>query len=150
MNRVNLYRKVTPSIKNIEGFEQNNPQLVIDDLREYIDPKLVEASLMRRGVNKWLRVRRLLIQLKHRWLERIDFLEEEAQHRKAAGKFNQARTLRGRRAELIDCRQQVRSLCHSPRLFAWTALSTQDIRLPDDFPQRPHKRWFRQKDGLLE
>lgn len=49
---------------NIWNYEQNNPSLVIKDLKEVypdIDEKVIEKSLMARGINKWLKVRRDLI-----------------------------------------------------------------------------------------
>ena len=62
MSKTPHFLNVAPG--NIWLYEQNNPRLVVDDLKEVypdIDPTVVERSLMARGINKWLKVRRDLI-----------------------------------------------------------------------------------------
>jgi len=60
--------------KTINNFRQNNPELVVSDLREYLgldedQCELVRTVLLARGVGKWLKNRRDIIahkkQLKH-------------------------------------------------------------------------------------
>ena len=57
---------------NIWNFKQNHPELVIKDIRKYLPipiisgyiQRLVRVSMMARGINKWLKVRRDLIAYK--------------------------------------------------------------------------------------
>ncbi len=129
-------------MKEINNMRQNHPDLVVQDLAGMVPSHYVKTVLLMRGVNKWFMVRRYLIQLKHRWKAEIDRLYAEAQTFKEAGKMRKYHRLMGRRAQLIECRQQVRALCHSPRFVDWTGKKVKDIRLPEDFPVLPHKRWF--------
>ena len=128
--------------QDINNMRQNHPALVVRDLESYCDAEVVKKVLLMRGINKWLYVRRLLIQLKHRWKDRIDSLESEAQAAKERKDYRKYLKLKGRRAELIECRQQIRALCHSPREVDWEGKHIRDMILPEDFPQMPHKRWF--------
>ena len=54
--------------KNIWNYQQNHPELVIKDLKEYgygdDVQTLVRQSMLCRGINKWLKVRRDLIAYK--------------------------------------------------------------------------------------
>ena len=132
-------------IADINNERQNHPELIVRDLQPYLPPDLVRETLKRRGVNKWLRVRRLLIQLKSRWKEEVKALDIA----KAKAKVNHDREnylkLVGYQACLINCRQQVRALCHSPRDIDFPE-SPHDFGtvclLPDNFPVKPHKRWL--------
>ena len=101
--------------KDINNFRQNHPELIVEDLRGFVKESLVREVLKYRGINKWLRVRRLLIQLKSRWKDEIKVLEEEKKVAKQLGLVNRYYNLQGRIESLIDCRQQIRALCHSPR-----------------------------------
>jgi len=132
---------------DINNFRQNHPELVVTDLIPYANADLVRQVLKYRGVNKWLRVRRLLIQLKHKWREDIKLLE--IKKKQATGK--ERYKLQGYIEALIDCRQQVRALCHSPRDIDFP-LDKHDFGitciLPDNFPKRPHKRWFKEANNV--
>jgi hypothetical protein len=133
------------NVADIDNYRNNHPELVVRDLREYVDPQLVRQVLKFRGVNKWLRVRRLLINLKHRWLAEIHELETERREAKAAGDYKRATKISARIETLADCRQQVRSLCHSPRDIDFPHHPKkwpESCQFPDTFPKRPHKRWF--------
>jgi len=132
--------------RNIDGFHQNHPELIVADLSVYAPSEKVREVLKLRGVNKWLRVRRLLIALKHRWRERIVELEEQ---KRKLPKREQAE-LRGYIKALVDCRQQVRALCHSPRDVDFPPDPHDwgdSCRLPLDFPVRPDKWYFKRTDN---
>jgi hypothetical protein len=137
-------KDLTPDINNCA---QNHPELIIKDLQLIGDiySHDIRRILKYRGINKWLRVRRLLIQLKHRWKDEIKALEEKRKVAKSNGKYVLMAEIKGRKEQLIDCRQQIRALCHSPRDIDFP-LNPKDFgeicRLPKDFPARPHKRWF--------
>ena len=133
------------NIVDINNERQNHPELVARDLSPYVPSELVREVLKRRGINKWLRVRRLLIQLKTSWKTRIQEVDAEKAEARHTGDMRRYRQLVGYQQCLIDCRQQVRALCHSPRDvdFPETPRDFGDVcLLPADFPVKPHKRWF--------
>lgn len=93
--------------KNIWNFAQNKPTLIVEDIvRKYpnVDPNFVYEVLLKRGIFKWLAVRRDLIKLKNEWKNEIT-------------KLNRKKTLKekGYYHALLKCRAQVRKLCHSER-----------------------------------
>ena len=101
--------------ENIWCFAQNKPSLIVDDLAETPEEvNVVYESLLRRGVFKWLSVRRGLITLKNTWLARLKSADAEWSTVKHAHP-NRAAYLKGYRAAIRECRAEVRSLCHSPR-----------------------------------
>ncbi len=103
---------------NIWNFAQNKPTQVVQDICERypeVDPDFVYKILLKRGVFKWLAVRRDLIKLKHVWKKEINELHTiltEAGLNKEKYKF---RRETGAIKALNRCRQAVRKLCHSER-----------------------------------
>lgn len=88
-------------------FKQSKPTLIVRDIiEEYpeIDSDFIYNILLKRGVFKWLAVRRDLIKLKEIWREEIVEL-----NRKKTDKE------KGYHKAIIKCREQVRKLCHSDR-----------------------------------
>ena len=138
---------------DINNARQNHPELVIADLSPFVAPAQVRAVLKERGINKWLRVRRLLIQLKARWKDDAKALQIAKREARKRGDLREYWKLVGYVEALTDCRQQVRALCHSPRDVDFPT-SARDFgvkaHLPSIFPRRPHKRWFWIYDGLRE
>jgi hypothetical protein len=96
---------------------QNHPELVARDLEELGVPKEVTREILKqRGINKWLTVRRLLIQLKDRWkgeVRRCQVLLSKGSLIRASVKHRQ--WVRGYLAACEDHRAQVRALCHADR-----------------------------------
>src|SRR6266566_3520257 len=133
---------------DINNLRQNHPELIVRDLADTVAPEMVRQVLKERGVNKWLRVRRLLIQLKARWKDQIVATLLEMRTASDARR----EYLRGYRKALDDCRQQVRALCHSPRDVDWPTKMEwpESSTLPPDFPDHPNKRWFWRHDGIKE
>ena len=164
---------------DINNMKQNHPELIVRDILRWVHyciakKKPAHASMVRlilkyRGVNKWFRVRRLLIQLKVRWLDKIKELEEQAdlikidamahyelsdrlddkaesvrEIRKARRLIRKYHRMMGERQGVVKCRQQVRALCHSPRDidFPYTLDFPENCKLPEDLPEIPNKRWF--------
>ena len=128
---------------DINNFRQNHPLLIARDLERYAPREVILNCLKYRGVNKWLRVRRLLIQLKTRWKEQIKVLQSEKKnYLRGSPEYYK---LVGYIEALTDCRQQIRALCHSPRDVNFPN-NARDFgvccQLPQSFPTRPHKRWF--------
>jgi hypothetical protein len=96
--------------KNIWGFAQNKPTLVVKDIIEKypdVDPEFIYEVLLKRGVFKWLAVRRDLIKLKETWRDEV-------------AKLNKKKTQKekGYHKALIECRAEIRKLCHSERFRA--------------------------------
>jgi len=139
---------------------QNHPELVVRDIVAMLGGDMlfnegdVRRILKNRGINKWLHVRRMLIELKHRWKEQINKLEDEKLLLKTYARLSsnpslkhkylkKAHKLTGYVEALKDMRQQVRALCHSPRDIDFPE-SPRDYGegLPANFPLRPHKRFL--------
>jgi hypothetical protein len=96
--------------ENIWQFEQNKPSLIVDDIvAKYpqVDPDFIYETLLKRGVFKWLAVRRDLIKLKNTWRDEVS-------------RLNRKKTIKekGYHAALIKCRAEIRKLCHSERFRA--------------------------------
>lgn len=107
-DEVNLNRK------NIWNEKQNKPTLVARDFELLgIDKNQTYEILLKRGVFKWLAVRRRLIKLKNLWKDEIYRLQKEI----SKGKKNKTdiKELKGRIKMLVICREVVRDLCHSER-----------------------------------
>ena len=86
---------------------QNKPTLVVRDImKRYpeVDPDFIYEVLLRRGVFKWLAVRRELIHLKYLWKEKVRELNRKKTQQE-----------KGFLKALEECRKQVRILCHSSR-----------------------------------
>ena len=110
---------MTPN--NIWDQAQNKPTLVVKDLKELypdIDENVVYEVLLRRGVFKWLAVRREIIKLKNIWRSQITQLNRRKTQQE-----------KGFLKALEMCRGQARKLCHSAR---WKS---------PDFDRRA-KRWL--------
>lgn len=124
--------RLTP--KNIWNFKQNKPSQVVDDvmgLRWGTTRDQIYKILLQRGIFKWLAVRRDLIRLKNAWKDRLkdaDFAFAQAKSENATHPYHTA-YLKGYRMALMQCREEVRFLCHSPR---WQA--------PDN--DREAQRWL--------
>lgn len=95
------------SKQNIWNFAQNKPSLVVSDIcKQYpdVDPKFVYEVLLKRGIFKWLAVRRDLIKLKNIWRTKVTELNRKKTHKEV-----------GYLKALEDCRKDIRGLCHSER-----------------------------------
>ena len=132
-------------MEDINNMTQNHPELIVQDLSDFASPEIVRHALKFRGVTKWLRVRRLLIQLKHRWKDDIASLSLERDLALQLGDMRRYHRIAGSIEMLADCRQQVRALCHSSRDVDFPH-DSKDFGvvcdLPESFPARPHKRWL--------
>jgi hypothetical protein len=101
-------RKCTP--KNIWNFAQNKPTLIVKDLvaiYPQIDPNIVYEILLRRGVFKWLAVRRDIIKYKNELKIEITRLNRKKSQKE-----------KGYHKALIECMLRIRKLCHSDRFRA--------------------------------
>lgn len=80
---------------------------MVQDITEkypFIDPDFVYGILLKRGVFKWLAVRRKLIKLKNNWKREITELNRKKNEQE-----------KGYLKALERCRREIRGLCHSER-----------------------------------
>ena len=99
---------MTLSKKTIWNYKQNKPSLIVKDITDkYPDicPDFLYSILLKRGVFKWLSVRRDLIRLKEEWRNIVRELCEKEKTHKEIGYLK----------AMEDCRKRVRKLCHSDR-----------------------------------
>lgn len=90
--------------------KQNKPSLIVKDIIDKypdINPDFIYEILLKRGVFKWLSVRRDLIKYK-------DILKNKIT------KLNRKKTSKekGYLVGLEECRKRIRELCHSERWVA--------------------------------
>jgi hypothetical protein len=116
--------------KSIWNEAQNKPTLVVRDLEQYVEADIIYASLLRRGVFKWLAVRRNLIKLKDKWRDRVTASIKAQRHCKKHMP-HMREWLRGYRYAIEQCRKEVRDLCHSER---WQA--PDNDKLAQDYIER--------------
>lgn len=128
---------------SIWGEKQNKVSQVVRDLAEWAPADVVYEALLRRGVFKWLAVRRDLIRLKDVLRMKITgsimiqrHLRELASNEKdrhlRADLLKSALEERGYRRALEEVRGEIRFMCHSER---W--------RVQDN--DRAAKRWLKQR-----
>jgi len=121
----------------IDQEKQNKPTLIVRDLSPFVAPELVYATLMRRGVFKWLAVRQQLIRLKDEWRREITAAQAEIKAAKQDGCVGELQYARGKLAALIQCREAVRRLCHSPR---WQ-VQTNDSAAAEWMREKENNNW---------
>jgi hypothetical protein len=147
----------------IENMAQNHPELIVRDMCDKGTPFMADSIrevLKNRGINKWLRNRRLVIQLKEKWKREIAYHQKLAElnkqiaikydpdsyaHMKYIHKYHEHRI---KMNILSDCRAQLRSICHSRRDVDFPTESLdfgKDCKLPKDMPKRPRKTYFKER-----
>lgn len=104
---------------------QNKPTQIVHDLIPHIEgdrpgswgarADLIYGVLLKRGVFKWLAVRRDLIRLKNEWKERLKAADFDGLSARRKGNRYRDVYMRGYRQALLECRMEVRALCHSDR-----------------------------------
>jgi hypothetical protein len=105
--------KMNPS--DIWMERENKPSYVVDDLAEYCPADIVYESLLRRGVFKWLAVRRDLIRLKDQWGWKITAQIALVRMHKRHNDVYKLGYERGYLKAMEECRAEIRYLCHSAR-----------------------------------
>lgn len=95
----------------INECKQNKPTQVVRDLEKWAPSGVIYETLLRRGVFKWLSVRRSLIKLKETWKKRIT----ESIERQKLVTGPRVNYERGYRKGIEECRNELRALCHSDR-----------------------------------
>jgi len=135
----------------IDQMKQNHPELIVNQLKE-ISPTIcgntVRDILKNTGVSKWLKNRRYIIQLKEIWKKEIYKLQVYAQHYKDNNDMKMYHRTNERMKALSDCRQQLRTICHSNRetSFPTGTISFHDTgNLPDNFPTRPSTQYLKRR-----
>ena len=111
-----------PTPENIWNFRQNHPELVVRDLAEKLNldeyqQQIVRDSLMARGVNKWLKVRRDLIAYKKLLKHEVARIEKE---RVALPKWSPERKrLLSVQNRVREIRKDLKTLCMTERWQEW-------------------------------
>ena len=96
--------------KTIWNFAQNKPSLIVKDITEQypdVNEDFVYEVLLRRGVFKWLSVRRNIIKLKDEMRDEVSRLNRKKNIRE-----------KGYYEALLKYRAKIRALCHSDRWVA--------------------------------
>lgn len=136
--------------KRIYSEKQNYPELVVEDIIELMRPfigfavkgeRLEEAEedmrnqiyaiLLKRGVNKWLFARKLIIRLKKKYQQKIKDLTQilqEDKERYNSGDISQLYDalsnkeywkLKGELKAYMKIREELKLLCFTPRWIVW-------------------------------
>ena len=116
----------TVTRSNIWNFRQNNPELVIQDAKQYLGLSeeqccILRTILLARGINKWLKVRRDLIaykkQIKHK-VRLYTLLYSISKHTKYREMYR----------ELLKTYEEIRKnlklLCSTDRYQIWPQLGS--------------------------
>jgi len=96
--------------KTIWMEKQNKPTYVVEDIKKkyfFISRDFIYKTLLRRGVFKWLSVRRDLIKLKDKWKGEVRKLNRKKTEKE-----------KGYLHALEKCRKEIRKLCRSERWIA--------------------------------
>jgi len=109
----------SPIKREIWHYAQNKPELVVEDLKPFVLEEIVRESLLKRGINKWLANRALIIRLKHYWKLKINALELEKWKAKAHRDPKKYYELKGMVKALTSCRNEIRAICKGPRWIEW-------------------------------
>jgi hypothetical protein len=110
--------------KTIWNFRQNNPELVINDAREFLRLSEDQCDILRnillaRGVNKWLKVRRDLIAYKKQIKHRICEIQQIIPRLKSYGYGTHLIELKQELKTLQKIRGDLKRLCMTDRWQIW-------------------------------
>lgn len=143
------FRNASPG--NIWNYRQNHPELVIKDMADMgLTPsqlRLLRLSMMARGINKWLKVRRDLIAYKKRVKHEVkDLIKKVPELKKdmtdkwvdlswatayEAHEYHKAREQYLINKALLEYKQQVRgdlkTLCMTERWQEWEGKKLEDM-----------------------
>ena len=104
--------------KSINCFKQNKIKYLVKDFKEQgVSEDVTREILLKRGINKWLHNRMLLVNLKDELKQEIkDLLSSmdlyQAEYDKSCGEY---RELVGNLKVTNNIRQRIRKICHSSR-----------------------------------
>jgi hypothetical protein len=114
LDKLNYKNYLTPKL--IWNIEQNKPTLIVKDFERYgISSSIVYSILLGRGVFKWFSVRRNIIKLKNIWKNRITNILESIKIVKQNNNIYKLGYYRGYLKACVECREEIRKLCHSER-----------------------------------
>lgn len=136
--------------KRIYSEKQNYPELVVEDIIELIRPFIeflatnkqqeeaeedmrnkIYAILLKRGVNKWLFVRKMLVRLKKKYQQKIKDITQTLQEDKERYKSGDIPQLydslsnkeywklKGELKAYMKIREELKLLCFTPRWVVW-------------------------------
>ena len=114
------------SPETINNFRQNTPELIIRDARRLLGLSEDQCGILRdillaRGVNKWLRVRRMLIRYKHKLKAEIKVI---------LANYRRHPAQKAALATLNRIRGDLRAMCHSERWVEWPQVASAEKAEP--------------------
>ena len=142
--------------KRIWNYDQNIPDLVVDDLIAELDIEdtdknrdIIYSILLKRGINKWLMVRKLLIRLKKLYKEDIKKCQNDLNLAKKSKNWNEYSKIKIKIKILYKIREQLKLLCQSPRWVIW---NERKLGLIDTIgmPTKTAVNWFKLYDSLMD
>ena len=137
--KYNLQTQGLVKKETIWNEKQNYPDLITNDLIKHFDKydesyvrDVVLSTLLRRGVNKWFLVRKLLIRLKKHY---VDLINEDRKELDSSTLHPSTRAyIKGRMAANTQIRDDLLTLCQAPRWVIWNQKS---IGLMDTIGMKP-------------
>ena len=142
--------------KRIWNYDQNIPDLVVDDLIAELDIEdtdknrdIIYSILLKRGINKWLMVRKLLIRLKKLYKEDIKKCQNDLNLAKKSKNWNEYSKIKIKIKILYKIREQLKLLCQSPRWVIW---NERKLGLIDTIgmPTNTAVNWFTFYNSLID
>ena len=131
------YPEVSP--RTIWNFKQNNPELVIEDVKEYLELNEEQCEMLRtimlaRGINKWLKVRRDLIAYKKQIKHEIKEIEKRKFKLKQEMKdfgyservYREYLAYKEVHKKLMQIRGDLKGLCMTDRWQIWSKSTSRD------------------------
>lgn len=116
------------SKQDIWHYKQNKPDLVVEDIIEMFPEcdaddlrSKLHAILIKRGVAKWLMVRLMLIRLKKLYVIYINALSAKVRDCKNNEDWKNYHYYRGQRAAFNTVRDDLKTMCMSPRYVVWSS-----------------------------
>ena len=140
INRETMEEYKKHTIEHIEKsqiwyYDQKIPDLVVDDLINNLDIKdniknrdIIYSILLKRGINKWLMVRKLLIRLKKFYQKDIINCQNEIGEAKKSENWKRLSNLKEKIKLLYKIRSELKILCQSPR---WVIRNQREVGLVD-------------------
>lgn len=113
--------------KTINSFKQNKRRLIVGDLLDRLAPEsgrpipeadfkvLIEETLLRRGVNKWMNNRKRIIRLKHEMRRKIPGIQVAMALARDNRDWYRRGYYRGYLRALTEARNAIREICQSER-----------------------------------
>jgi len=118
--------KEYPPVTNhtIEHFQQNHPELIVQDARDYLgltedQQAVLRKILLARGVNKWFKVRRDLIAYKILLRGKIAEIHQARETARVGRDLKTFHFMKSGQKAFEEVSEALRAMCHSARMVIW-------------------------------